>query len=77
MSIAERKPGEGRMEYLSRLGVAKSLGFGALTAAGAVLMPPLAPALVTATILEGLSAGGFGMAHSHLKGKRQRQAARH
>jgi hypothetical protein len=70
MKSLERRKGEGRGEHLARLGVAKSLGFAALAAAGAVMIPPVGAPLAAAAMFEGLQAGAFGITHQHLKAKR-------
>lgn len=77
MKTMERRHGEGRMEYLVRLGVIKSIGLGALTAAGAVLIPPAAPVLVAATVAEGIGGGAFAVAHQKLKNQRLNKGKRH
>lgn len=69
MKSMERRPGEGRMEYLARLATIKSIGFAALAAAGAVLVPPAAVLLVPAAAIESVQAGVFHVAQQRLKDK--------
>ena len=72
----ERHPNEGKVEKFARLSVAKHLGFFAVLAAGAVLLPPAAAVLAgTAAALEGAGAIASIAAHQHLKGKRLRKAS--
>lgn len=70
MKGLEKRKDEGRLEYLTRLGVIKNLGVAALAAAGAVLMPPVGAPLAAVAMVEGLHGGGLAVAHQHLKGKR-------
>ena len=70
MKSIERRKDEGRLEYLARLGVTKSLGIAAVAAAGVVLLPALAGPFAAVGMLEGLQAGGFGVAQQRLRQRR-------
>ncbi|HEV2403789.1 MAG TPA: hypothetical protein VGS08_06360 [Candidatus Saccharimonadales bacterium] len=68
---------EGWLEKVARKNVGKSLGFIALSAAGALLLPP-AGAAIAASFAAGTAAEAVGskLVHEHLKQKRLKKAER-
>jgi hypothetical protein len=74
MKMLERRPGEGRVEWLMRMNTIENLGMAAVLAAGAVIASPgVAAALGVGAAVEGAGAIASKMIHQRIKEKRLRK----